>query len=182
MTNVGTTSLTISGISVTGTNAGDFSQTHTCGSTLGAGASCTISVTFHPSAIGARSAAVSISDDGGGSPQKVPLSGTGTAVKLVPTSLSFGDQPVGTTSAAKTVTLTNAGTTTLIINSIGLTGTNAGDFSQTHTCGGTLGAGTSCKISVTFHPSATGTRNADVSISDDGGGSPQRVALSGAGT
>jgi hypothetical protein len=54
------------------------------------------------------SAAVSISDNGGVSPQSVPLSGTGTVVKLVPTSLSFGDQPIGTTSAAKTVTMTNA--------------------------------------------------------------------------
>jgi hypothetical protein len=78
MTNVGTTTLTINGISLTGTNARDFSQTHTCGGTLGAKASCTISVTFHPSATGTRNAVVSISDNGGGSPQKVPLSGTGS--------------------------------------------------------------------------------------------------------
>ena len=80
------------------------------------------------------------------------------------------------------MTMTNVGTTTLTINGISLTGTNAGDFSQTHTCGGTLGAKASCTISVTFHPSATGTRNADVSISDNGGGSPQKVPLSGTGT
>jgi two-component sensor histidine kinase len=181
LTNVGTSALTISSISLTGANAGDFTQTHTCGSTLGAGASCTISVTFHPSAIGTRNADISISDNGGGSPQLVPLSGTGTVVKLVPTSLSFGSQKVGTTSAAKNVTMTNVSTTILTINGISLTGTNASDFTQTHTCGGTLGAGASCTISVTFHPSATGTRNADISISDNGGGSPQLVPLSGTG-
>src|SRR5215472_10398728 len=107
---------------------------------LGTGLSCLIKVTFTPAAIGSRKATVSINDDGGGSPQLVPLTGTGTEVKLVPTSLSFGGQKVGTTSAPKNVTVTNVGATTLTINSIGLTGPNAGDFSQTHTCGGTLGA------------------------------------------
>jgi len=113
--------------------------------------------------------------------QSVPLSAN-TVVKLVPISLSFGDQLVGTTSTAKAVTMTNVGTTALTINGISLTGINAGDFSQTHTCGGTLGAGASCTISVKFHPSATGARSAAVSISDNGGGSPQKVPLSGTGT
>jgi len=56
----------------------DFTQTNTCGSQLPAGASCTIAVTFPPTKTGVRSAQVSISDDGGGSPQNVLLSGTGT--------------------------------------------------------------------------------------------------------
>jgi hypothetical protein len=182
ITNVGTATLNFSSISLTGPNAGDFTITNTCGSALGAAASCTISVTFHPSAIGPRSATVSIRDDGGGSPQLVSLSGTGTAVKLVPTSVSFGNQKVGTTSAAKVVTMTNVGTTTLSISGISLTGTNAGDFSQTNTCGSTLAAGASCTISVTFHPLVTGVRSAVLSIGDNGGGSPQLVPLSGTGT
>ena len=78
MTNVGTSTLTISGITLAGTDAGDFTEKNTCGGTLGVGASCTVSVTFHPSATGARSAGLSISDNGGGSLQKLPLSGTGT--------------------------------------------------------------------------------------------------------
>jgi trimeric autotransporter adhesin len=75
---VGTATLTITGIAITGTNAGDFAQTHTCGSSLAAGASCTINVTFKPTAIGSRSAALSVTDNATGSPQHVPLSGTGT--------------------------------------------------------------------------------------------------------
>ncbi|PYV77214.1 MAG: hypothetical protein DMG97_02205 [Acidobacteria bacterium] len=103
LTNVGTTSLSINGVAITGTNAGDFAQTHTCGSSLAAGASCTISVTFRPTASGTRTAAVSVTDNAPGSPQKVTLSGIGTTAKLSPTSLNFGTVAIGTTSAAKTV-------------------------------------------------------------------------------
>src|SRR5207247_4850984 len=138
--NTGTASLTITSIAITGTNAGDFAQTHSCGSSLTAGASCTISVTFKPTASGTRSAALSVSDNAAGSPQKVNLSGIGTTAKLSPTSLDFGSVTVGTTSAAKTVTLKNVGTTSLSITGIAITGINAGDFAQTHTCGSLLAA------------------------------------------
>ena len=177
--NTGTTTLTISGIAITGTNGGDFAQTHTCGSSLTAGASCTISVTFKPTASGTRTSALSITDNAAGSPQKVPLSGIATIAKLSPTSLNFGFVTIGTTSPAKTVTLTNVGTTTLTITGITITGSNAGDFSQTHTCGSSLAAGASCSISVTFKPTAYGLRTAALSISDNAAGSPQTVALTG---
>ena len=181
LTNLATTSLTITAIAISGTNAADFAQTHTCGSSLAAGASCTISVTFKPTASGTRSAALSVTDNAAGSPQQVPLSGIGTTAKLSPTSLSFGTVAIGVTSAAKTVTLTNVGTTTLTISGIAITGTNAGDFSQTHTCGSSLAAGTSCTISVTFKPSATGARSATLAVSDNAAGSPQKATLSGTG-
>src|SRR3989442_6907180 len=84
-------------------------------------------------------------------------------VTLSPSSLSFSTEAVGTTSPAKTVTLTNVGTTLLTINGIAITGTNAGDFAQTHTCGSSLAAGASCTISVTFKPTASGTRTAALS-------------------
>jgi probable HAF family extracellular repeat protein len=180
--NTGTTSLTISSIAITGTNAGDFAQTHTCGSSLAAGASCTFKVTFKPTASGTRSAALSVTDNAAGSPQKVTLNGIGTTAKLSPTSMSFGTVAIGTTSAAKKVTLTNVGSTALSITAIAITGTNAGDFAQTHTCGSSLAAGASCSISVTFKPTASGTRTAALSISDNAAGSPQKVTLSGIGT
>src|SRR5207302_182936 len=88
------------------------------------------------------------------------------AVSLSPTSLTFSSQVVGSTSAAQTVTLTNSGNAALTISSIGLSGTNSGDFAQTNTCpssSSTLAAGASCTISVTFTPSATGSRSASVS-------------------
>ena len=181
LTNLATTSLTISGITITGTNATDFRQTHTCGSSLAAGARCMISIKFKPTASGTRTAALSVTDNAAGSPQKVPLSGIGTAAKLSPTSLNFGSVTVGVTSAAKPVTLTNVGTTTFTITGIAITGANAGDFLQTNTCGSSLAGGASCTISVKFKPSATGARSAALAVSDNVAGSPQKVTLSGTG-
>jgi hypothetical protein len=81
LTNINTTplsNLNISQISIAGTNAGDFAQTNLCGNQLATQTKCTIFVSFTPSAAGARSATLTISDDGGESPQTVALSGTGT--------------------------------------------------------------------------------------------------------
>jgi hypothetical protein len=66
------------GISITGTNAGDYSQTNTCGASIPGGANCTIAVKFAPTGIGMRKATIRITDDGGGTPQKVTLTGKGT--------------------------------------------------------------------------------------------------------
>jgi hypothetical protein len=85
LTNSGTAALSISSIAITGTNASDFAQTNTCPSglaTLAAGASCTISVTFTPSAAGGRTAALSVTDNASGSPQSVALSGTGSTSSI----------------------------------------------------------------------------------------------------
>jgi len=182
LTNTGTASLSISAIAITGADMGDFAQTHTCGASLAAGASCTISVTFTPTTTGSRTASLSVTDNAAGSPQTVTLSGVGTTAKLTPLTLSFGSVATGVTSPAKVVTFTNSGTTSLAITAIGFTGTNASDFAQTHTCGSSLAAGASCTISVTFTPAATGTRSASLSVTDSGAGSPQKVVLSGVGT
>jgi len=181
LTNVGTTSLTITSIAIAGANVGDFAQTHTCGTSLARAASCAIRVTFKPTATGARSAAVSITDNAAGSPQSLPLRGVGTTAKLSPTSLNFGSVAVGTTSPATIVTLTNVGTTSLTISSIAITGTNSGNFGQSNTCGTSLAVSASCTISVKFRPTATGARSAAISITDNAAGSPQNVALSGTG-
>ena len=180
--NSGNATMTISSTAITGTNAGDFSRTTTCGSSLGAGSSCTISVTFKPTAVGTRTASVSITDNAAGSPQTVPLTGTGTGVSLTPSSLTFSSRSVGTTSTAQTVTLRNVGTAALTGVSTSLTGTNPGDYAQTTTCGTTLAVGTSCTISVTFTPTATGTRTATLSVADSDPTSPQLTTLSGTGT
>jgi hypothetical protein len=184
LSNTGTAALSITGVALTGTNASDFAQSNTCGSSLAAGANCTISVTFTPAASGSRTASVSITDNASGSPQTVSLSGTGTAlvVSLSPTSLAFGNQSVGMTSTAQTVTLSNTGTAALSITSLALTGTNASDFAQTNTCGSSLAAGANCTIAVMFTPSLAGTEAASLSIADSASGSPQTVSLSGAGT
>jgi hypothetical protein len=176
--NTGLGVLTVKSIAVTG----PFSQTHTCGMTVNPGASCTISVTFKPTTIGTLTGSVSVTDNAPGSPQKVTLKGTGTYIQLAPTSVNFGNQPVGTKSLPKRITLTNKGSVAVSISGISITGTNASDFAQTHTCGTSVAAGASCFIRVTFKPSAKGKRAAAVSVNDDGGGSPQKVTLTGNGT
>jgi hypothetical protein len=76
--NVGPNVVNFTNIAVTGVNAADFTQTNTCAPSLAAGASCTFSVTFKPSAPGARSATITLTDDDAGSPQTIALSGTGS--------------------------------------------------------------------------------------------------------
>jgi hypothetical protein len=84
---------------------------------------------------------------------------------------------VGSTSSAQTVTLTNTGNALLTITGIAV----SGDFSETSTCGSSLAAGASCKISVKFAPTATGTRTGAVTIDDSAAGSPHIVSLTGTG-
>ena len=130
--------------------------------------------------------ALSITDNASGRPQTARLSRTGThtaaAVSLSPTSLPFGSQPVGATSTAQTVTLSNTGNAALSIASLAVKGSNGSNFAQTNTCGKSLAAGAYCTISVRFTPSASGSRTASLSITDNASGSPQRVSLSGRGT
>jgi probable HAF family extracellular repeat protein len=174
LSNHGTATLSITGI----TSSGDFSQTHTCGSSLAAGAGCTINVTFKPTHTGTRTGTLSVTDSAPGSPQAVSLSGTGSVVKLAPASLIFATQLLNTSSQLETVTVTNTATT-----SLNITGTVAtGDFSQSRTCGSLLSGGASCTILVSFRPTQIGKRTGTLSIADNGGGSPQVVPLSGIGT
>jgi hypothetical protein len=184
LSNTGSTALSITSLAMTGTNASDFAQTTTCGSSVAAGSNCTISVTFTPAASGSRTASVSITDNASGSPQTVSLSGAGTAPvgSLSPTSLAFGTQPIDVSSTTQTVSLSNTGNGALSITSVALTGTNASDFAQTNTCGGSLAAGANCTIAVWFTPSIAGSEAASLSMADNASGSPQTVSLSGAGT
>lgn len=153
-----------------------------CTSTINPGASCTLNVSFKPTAIGTATGSLSITDNAPQSPQQVKLSGTGTSVQLTPAGLNFGNQPVGTTSGRKIITLSNKGSVVLNISLISVTGMNPGDFAQVTNCGTAVPAGGTCSIGVTFTPSATGSRSATLSVSDDGGGSPQTVSLVGTGT
>ena len=190
--NSGSAPLTISGIGVAGADAGDYAEANDCPSapaTLAPSSACTISVTFTPSAAGTRSGSVRVTDDAGGSPQTVALSGTGAvaapAAGLSPASLSFGSRPVGSSSAPQTATLQNTGTAPLTISGIDLTGAAPGDYAQTNDCPlgpASLPVGATCVISVTFTPSAGGSRAASLSVTDDAADSPQALALSGTGT
>ncbi len=178
--------LNISGVSVSGANSGDFGVTNSCPtvpSSVPATASCTLSVTFTPTASGARTATLSIIDDASSSPQVVTLTGSGSApVTLTPVSITTFSALVGTTSAFKTVTIKNSATTPLTLDSFQF----SGDFEQTATTCGTLpkalAPGASCNVSVTFDPTIGGVRDGQLLVYDSALSSPQVVNLSGKGT
>jgi hypothetical protein len=178
LTNTGNQPVTISNIVATA----PFSQTNNCPSTLPVGGNCQIQVVFTPTDKGTVNGTLSVTDDAVGSPQKVTLSGTGTAVVLSPTGINFGNQKVGTSSVPVPVTLSNLATSSLSITQIAIKGADPNDFSQTNDCGSSLPPQSHCTITVTFTPTATGARSAKVSISDDDPTSPQTVPLSGRGT
>jgi hypothetical protein len=182
LTNHAPTALTITNIAFTGTDLGDFSQTTNCGSSLSPNASCTINVTFTPKGINNRTASLTVTDSVPGGSQSISVSGVGTAASFSPTSLTFAAQTVGTSSTPQVITLTDESATAITISNIAITGTNASDFSQTHTCGSTLAGKASCTITVTFTPTAAGTRVAAVTVTDNGGGTSQSVPLSGTGS
>ncbi|HEV2425510.1 MAG TPA: choice-of-anchor D domain-containing protein [Terriglobia bacterium] len=178
LTNTGTGNLTITSIAATG----QFSQTNTCGTSVPPGASCTINVSFKPKTKGMQTGSITVTDNAPGSPQTVALSGCGTYIQFTPASLNFGNQPVHTTSPPKKVTISNKGGTAVSITAISISGSDPGDFAETNTCKSSLGSGATCTVSVSFTPARQGARSARLSISDNGGCSPQTVSLSGTGT
>jgi len=174
LSNTGTGPLTINSISA----SGDFAQTDNCAGSLAAASSCTINVTFTPTATGTRSGSLVVA-----STQSIPavsLTGTGASatptVAASPASLMFPAELVGSTSASQTVTLSNQGTTALSISAI----TTSGDFGETDTCGNYLLAGKSCKASITFTPTAAGIRSGSLTFKLSTG--TQTVELTGTAT
>lgn len=172
------------GISIAGADSKDFVETNNCGASLGAGKSCNISVSFRPAAGGLLKATLNIADNGTGSPQEVALAGTGDgpAASLSVTSLTFASTVAGKSSATQDVTLKNTGNAALGVKGISIAGADPKSFKETNNCGLSLAAGKSCVIGVTFWPSLNGTFAAELSIADKASGSPQTVALKGAGS
>jgi phospholipase C len=174
VSNYGTTRMSISSIVA----SGPFTQTNNCKASLGAGGSCTVTVSFAPQSSGPLTGALTATDGGPGSPQVVNLTGTGTSVTLSPTILNFSSRVIQKTGASLSASLTNAGSSALGISSI----VAAGDYTQTNTCGSSVGPGGSCTITVSFVPTATGTRYGTVTITDSDGSSPQVLNLTGFST
>jgi hypothetical protein len=177
--NTGNATLTISSI----TASGDFAQSNNCGSSLAASASCTVSVTFTPTAIQTRTGDIALTDNASGSPQTVSLSGTGTGPTVsLSVSPTFPPEPVGTASPSQTITLTNTGNASLTFTAISVTSPFAIATSGT-TCSTSnpVAAAATCTVAVTFTPTAAGTASGSLSFSDNAPNSSQTVALSGTG-
>ena len=179
LTNAGDVALTLIAAQIT---AGDFAVVNSCGNSLNAHSSCAMSVTFVPKTVGPGSGVLTVSDQF--RKQTVTLNGIGVAppgVSLSPVStMTFGITPVGSSSTAQTVTLTNNGGLPLTVASVAVTG----DFAivaGSNTCGSTVAVGASCTMQLDFVPTAGGPRNGTITVTDNALSTPQTIALSGMG-
>jgi Abnormal spindle-like microcephaly-assoc'd, ASPM-SPD-2-Hydin len=157
--------------------SGPFSiSANTCGPSLAVNTSCTVGVVFSPTASGAASGSLVATDDAG--TQTALLSGngqTGPTDGLSASSLTFAAQPIGTTSAAQQVTVTNTGDGALTNINVQVTG----DFAATNLCGISLPGHSTCAIQVVYSPKAVGAERGQMKIQD--ALAAQVVALNGTG-
>lgn len=179
LTNTGTQDFSIGTISISDT---DFVQQNTCPATLGAGATCSIQVTFSPLSQGALSGTLTIpAQVNGGSQLTAALSGTATpggAVVLTPLRLTFGNVLTGSLSAVQYITIANTGTAQIHLQAPVVSG--IGFILTTETCGATLNPNFSCTAGVRFAPEAAGAALGTLTVTDDAG--TQTAQLSGTGT
>lgn len=206
--NLGTYALTLSGrpkVVISGTNAADFTVTAEPAGTVAAAGSTTFQVTFDPSAIGQRTATVSIAnDDTDENPYNFAIQGAGTVspeidVKGNGLSIADGDatpdladhtdfDSVNITSGTitRTFTIENSGSGDLTLGGtpiVALSGANATDFTVTAEPSGTVAAAVSTTFQITFDPSAAGLRMATISIAnDDSDENPYNFTIQGTGT
>jgi len=174
--NMGSAALTITSKTV----GADFGETDDCGTSVAAASFCTFTVTFTPTGTGTFSENLTIVDDAAGSPHFVTLTGTGITgpgpFTASPSSVGFSSSPVGSATAAQTVTVTNTSNATVSINGVQATG----DFSVvTNNCGSVAANGT-CTVQVSFTPAAAGTQTGTLRLVSSAGNS-ETVALTGSG-
>jgi hypothetical protein len=176
LTNSGDVPLTL----ISTQTSGDFTVVNGCGVSLSGHSSCSMQIAFVPTALGARIGTLTVSDQLRS--QTVSLAGTGIAppgASLAPVSpLNFGTEPVGQTTAAQTVALTNNGGVTLAISSVSV----AGDFAiVANACGSSVAPGAACTMQIVFSPSAGGARIGTLTVADNAASSPQSLQLTGTG-
>jgi hypothetical protein len=173
---------------VTSSNPLEFtivSTTCTSGAFVLPGGSCSITMQFTPAASGARSGQINVVSNGIGSPQSFGVSGSGGAgggqgSLSVPASVNLGSQPVGVQSSGTGFTILNPSGSPVTVTSI--VSSSASEFPIVGNSCSTVPAGGSCSVTVAFRPAAGGTRNGSVTVTSNGNGSPQSVAVSGTGT
>lgn len=185
VSNVGGSPLGINGVSLTGADAGQFSQTNNC-STVADGDSCQVDVTYYATGDATHSASVVIASTDTDEPTvTVPVTGTSEMetnpnISTDPTSVAFGQVTVGT-SANRTVTISNDGTEALNITGITLGGANASEFFETNNCS-IVAINDSCAVDLVFTPNGQGARSASLTINSNDPDSPSvQVAIAGSG-
>jgi hypothetical protein len=190
--NIGTGDLTGIAITLANNGSGNFAiAANACPAVLAAGASCTVSITFVPTAYVGRTATLNIATADATNPLlQVQLTGVGAhpMQSVAPVTLAFTSQLINTTSVSQPVVVTNTGYGPLTVAAIGFTGGGAGRYSQTNNCPvapATIPLGGFCTINVSFTPTGTGnTPAANLRIQFDPNTLPavtQLVSLSGVG-
>ncbi len=127
---------------------------------------------------------MTVTDSATGSPQSATLTGTGLAgvATISPTSLSFPNVPLGSSSSPQTITVKNTGNGPLIFTSVAITGSVPSDFSETTTtCTGSIPVKGSCTIMVTFTPSTIEAQTGTLTLTDNAANSPQTVPITANG-
>jgi hypothetical protein len=187
ITNTGNATMTISDpllAIVRGGNSNEFATVNLCPKSLAAGKNCTMVVTFIAGPFYTpQTATLTIKDNVPGSPQAVPLTATviNPVASFNSSSLSFGTVKSPTGTSTKSITVTSAGGTALSITNVAVSGKNAGDFTASTSCPGSLSPKATCSISVTFKPGAKGARSATLVVTDNERASPRSISLSGTG-
>jgi len=182
VTNTSAASVTFAGTAVS-SPAGYTIGTTCNGATLTPNETCTVTVSFAPTSAATDNTSVTLTDNAANSPQSIALAGTGVAappVTLSASSLSFGNETVGTTSAPQVVTVANSGTSSVTFPTPAVAA--VAGYSVVTTCSGaTLTTGQTCTVTVSFKPTVAGAANASLSLTDNAANSPQSISLSGAG-
>lgn len=175
LSNLTSSTLTISAFNV----SSGYTQTNDCSGSLAPQATCTVNVTFTPTALQEQDGTLSIVFSGNGSPQVIPLSGTGsTALWVIPASLAFGEQAVGTTSPPQNVSISNQGPAPVTVNEV----TISGAFTiVSNPCPSQMPAYFACVLQVAFAPATTGPMTGTLTISASDSSTPHTVALNGTG-
>jgi hypothetical protein len=182
--NTGNAPLIFTSITLTGKNGGGmFRVQNSCPKTLAVGHTCQVEVFFNANQIGPRTNTLSFFDNAPGSPQQVGF----TAMVINPIAsfnpndneLEFGTVKQGH-SKSMNVTITNIGTTQLTITSVGITGSDISDFSDRTNCT-SLAPNRSCIVSVTFTPTTTGDRSANLTVMDNAQMGTTNISLTGTG-
>jgi hypothetical protein len=191
ITSIGNAPLVVRGVTVRGRDSHEFAvEVGNCdGVQLARQQSCTVAVSFRPGQADDRTATLTVTTNASGPPFTVPLSGRGTrpqrsepAISLGPKALTFADTPVGSPSGSSTVTVTNAGTASLVVDRIDVAGPQAGDFVAVDGCSSRVPPGGSCTIDVTFTPSGEGMRTASLTLTSNVTGPAVTLPLSGTAT
>ncbi|HVS05259.1 MAG TPA: choice-of-anchor D domain-containing protein [Candidatus Dormibacteraeota bacterium] len=191
VTNTGVGDLHLTSVTSGGPNRDDFivdaSADGCSGATVAQSTACTVGIQFSPTAVGNRTATLTIADNALNSPQLVTVNGTGITATVSFNSAdgtyAFGNQLYQTT-AQQTITMTNTSQSVVNVAAVTAGGSNPGDFPVlSDGCSGQrIAAQGTCSVTVGFIPQATGPRSASLSFADNAPNSPQMVTLTGNGT